>query len=70
MADVQLDEIDAMCSIRVPVELREVLANSTDQVQPNRSTPETTFKSLPSHSPAQLRDKTLLKKEKPVPFVT
>ena len=56
LAEVQMDEINVTPYTTVPGELIEMAANSANRVQPNRTTPETTSSTLPSHSLAELSD--------------
>ena len=51
-----MENISVMQSTPVPVELRELVTTYNSQEQLSTSIPETTFTSLPSHSPAEFRD--------------
>ena len=56
LAEIQLENISATQSTPVPVELRELVTTYTSQEQLSTSILETTFTSLPSHSPPEFRD--------------
>ena len=56
LAEIQLENISVTQSTPVPVELRELVTTYTSQDKLSTSILETTFTSLPSHSPAEFRD--------------